>query len=83
MVSCHKNRPIIGRPDRSANQRSVFLAGNHLNSCPDSDLRKTDFSTFMHNGILYEKMRFFKQKESFLETIIIFVFIFAKCVSAA
>ena len=35
-----KNRPLIGRPDRSANQRIVFLAGNHLNSCPDSDLRK-------------------------------------------
>ena len=30
-----------------------------------------------------KKMRFFKQNESFLETIIIFVFIFAKCVSAA
>ena len=37
-----KNRPLIGRPDRSANQRTVFfLVGNYcLNSCPDSDLRK-------------------------------------------
>ena len=29
-----KTRPLIGRPDRSANQRPVFLAGNH------SDLKK-------------------------------------------
>ena len=35
-----KNRPLIGRAERSANQRLIFLAGNHLNSCPDSDLRK-------------------------------------------
>ena len=33
--------PLIGRPDRSTNQRPVFLAGNHLNSCSDPDLRKT------------------------------------------
>ena len=25
-----KNRPLIGRPDRSANQRPVFLVENHL-----------------------------------------------------
>ena len=35
-----KKRPLIGRPDRSANQSPVlFLAGSHLDSCPDSDLR--------------------------------------------
>ena len=43
MVSCPKTgflllgqlgQPIIGL---------VFLVGNHLNSCPDSVLRKTDF----------------------------------------
>ena len=35
-----KTRPLVGRQDRSFNQRTVFWAGNHLNSCPDSDLRK-------------------------------------------
>ena len=40
-----KNRPLIGSPNsRSAIQRPVFLAGNRLNSCPDSGLKKTDFS---------------------------------------
>ena len=28
------------RSDRSANQSPVFLVGNRLNLCPDSDLRK-------------------------------------------
>ena len=36
VVSCQKSMPLIGRPDRSA---PAFLAGNHLNSCSDSDLR--------------------------------------------
>ena len=35
VVSRQKNRPLIGRPYRSANQRPIFLAGNNLNSCPD------------------------------------------------
>ena len=41
VVSRQKNIPLIGRPrpDMSANQ-IPFLAGNHLNSCPESDLRK-------------------------------------------
>ena len=39
VVSRPKNMPLIGRTDRSANHRP-FLAGNHLNSCLDSDLRK-------------------------------------------
>ena len=33
-----KNRPLIGRPDRLANQKPVSLAGNCLSSCLDSDL---------------------------------------------
>ena len=40
-----KTALLIGRLYRSANQRPAFLAGNHLNSCPDSDVRKTDFNT--------------------------------------
>ena len=35
-----KNRSLICRQDRSANKMPGFLAGNHLNSYPDSDLRK-------------------------------------------
>ena len=35
-----KNRPLNGRPDRSANYRPFFMVRNLLNSCPDSDLRK-------------------------------------------
>ena len=36
-----KNRPLIGSPNsRSAIQRPVFWQGNHLNSCPDSGLKK-------------------------------------------
>ena len=34
-----------GRPDRSANQRPVFLSGNYLSLCPDTDLDKTDFDS--------------------------------------
>ena len=45
LVSRQKNRPLIGRTDRSANQRPVFLAGNYLNSFPDSGLRKIIFNT--------------------------------------
>ena len=40
IASLLKNSPLIGRPDISANQRPDFLAGNYLNTCPDSDLRK-------------------------------------------
>ena len=39
-ISRQNNRPIIGRPDGLANQRLVSLAGNYLNSCLDTDLRK-------------------------------------------
>ena len=39
VVSRQNNRPLIGRPDRSANQRPAFLAGNYLLD-PDSDPRK-------------------------------------------
>ena len=35
-----KEAPLIGRPDWSANQRSVFLVGKHLNQRSDTDLRK-------------------------------------------
>ena len=34
----NKNRPLVGRPDRLANQKPVFLAGNCSNSCSYSDL---------------------------------------------
>ena len=37
--------PLNGREDRSANQRPVDLIGKSLNSCPDSNLRKTNFSS--------------------------------------
>ena len=41
VVSRQKNKPLIGRPNRSPNQRHVCLAGKlYLNSCPDFDLRK-------------------------------------------
>ena len=30
-----KNKLLISRPVRSANQKHGFLAGNSLNSCPD------------------------------------------------
>ena len=36
VVSPPKNRPLIDRPDRSANQRTVFLVVNYLNSCRES-----------------------------------------------
>ena len=29
---------------------ACFLAENHLNSCPDSDLRKTDFRVFIEKS---------------------------------
>ena len=35
-----KNRPLFGRPDRSANQRPGSVAGNYLNSCPDFGSQK-------------------------------------------
>ena len=35
-----KNKLLISRPVRSANQKHGFLAGNSLNSCPDLGLRK-------------------------------------------
>ena len=40
MISHQKIRPLIGRPERSANQSPVFLAGNLLNSCPDWSQKK-------------------------------------------
>ena len=40
VVFRQKNRHLVGRPDRSANQRPVLLSGNNLNSCSDSYLRK-------------------------------------------
>ena len=56
VVSCHKNRPIIGRPDRSTNQSPVFLAGNHLNSCPpDSALRKIWLYYLWYQGVDFQK----------------------------
>ena len=36
-----KPRPLIGRTDRSANQRPVFLAEKHLNSCVRSQTKLT------------------------------------------
>ena len=46
-----KNRPLIGIPDRSANQRPDFLVGNSLNSCHfvlNLISEKTDFSKHSH-----------------------------------
>ena len=40
LTNLNLDRNQLVEPDRSANQRPLFLAGNHLKSCPDSDLRK-------------------------------------------
>ena len=52
VVSCQASRP-----DRSANQRLVFWRGNHLNSCPDSDLRKTVFSNCIAYRITWKSFQ--------------------------
>ena len=39
-----KTRSLIGRLDRSANQRPFFLAGNHLNYVLTLISEKSDFS---------------------------------------
>jgi len=50
-----KPSPLIGRLDRSANQRpGFFFAANHLNSCHDYDLKKTCLSLFFKFFTSYE-----------------------------
>ena len=46
-----KNKLLIGRPAKSANQRPIFLAGKCLNSCPDSsEITTGKYMTHRHQN---------------------------------